>query len=497
MIASADKIVTKALGEILRDLCDTGTSAGINITGLAIDSRQIRAGYLFLAMPGSSADGRKYIDDAIKRGAAAVLYEHHKAQIGKNYPVPVIALNNLRDVAGKIADRFYDSPSQSLTVIGITGTNGKTTCTQLLTQTLSQSSKKCAVIGTLGCGFLGGLDETFHTTPDVVTVHKLLSEYRDAGAEYVCMEVSSHALAQGRVNEVEFDIAVFTNLSRDHLDYHGTMDVYGAAKATLFGYDSLRYAVINHDDSFGRDLIATLGQKKSSLVKVISYGIDSGDVRAQQVMPRHDGLDMTVTTPMGEATVRSHLFGRFNANNLLAVLAVLLVSDYSLQQAVERLSNVQPVAGRVEGFGGDAFPWVVVDYAHTPDALEQVLKALREHTQGQLWCVFGCGGNRDRGKRPQMGRLAEQLSDVVILTDDNPRHESSDDIINDIVGGMTSRPEVIRPRERAIRFAVQQAAADDIVLVAGKGHETYQQIGDDRLPYSDRETVQAILGEAA
>ncbi len=308
------------------------------------------------------------------------------------------------------------------------------------------------------------------------------------------MEVSSHALDQSRTSAVAFDIAVFTNLSRDHLDYHGDMNSYALTKTRLFEVESVKTAVVNIEDPFGRTLCARL----SGRMDTVSYGLSEGDVYARELRTGRDGLELDIVTPQGSTQLRSPLYGRFNASNLLAVLAVLLACGVDLEAATARLARVKAVAGRVERFGGQAgLPLVVVDYAHTPDALEQVLCALREHTHARLYCVFGCGGERDRGKRPKMGRLAEELADVVVLTDDNPRNESGDRIIEEIATGMHGPARVIRDRTAAIRAVIGEAGQDDVVLIAGKGHEAYQQVGDCRVPYSDRETVRTVLGEAA
>jgi len=314
----------------------------------------------------------------------------------------------------------------------------------------------------------------------------------------VSMEVSSHALDQGRVNEVAFDLAVFTNLTRDHLDYHGSMEAYAAAKANLFEWRTLKHAVINIDDPFGRTLLEKIQGRVGERVATLTYGLEGGDITARKVVPTQHGLVLDVETRWGEARLESPLFGRFNAYNALAVLATLLLLEVPLAEAVKRLRNVHPVPGRTERFGGrNGRPLVIVDYAHTPDALEKVLASLREHTRGKLICVFGCGGDRDRGKRPLMGAAAARLADEVIVTDDNPRTESAQQIIDDIRAGMKDMPRVMRDRTQAIADAIAGAAPEDIVLVAGKGHEDYQQIGTTRIPYSDRATVRSILGEAA
>ncbi len=483
---------TRRLSDLLTGIAAVAPMEDVDIAGISADSRRIEPGWLFLAAPGTRADGRAFIAGALARGAAAIVYEH--GELPLDVAVPAIPVQGLAARIGEIADRFFGSPSQKLFVVGVTGTNGKTTCTHLLAQVLDNPEARCGLIGTLGVGFPEALAPATHTTPDAISVHALLSKFVRSGASSVCMEVSSHALDQGRVQGVAFDVAVFTNLTRDHLDYHGTMQHYAAAKTRLFEFAGLRAAVINGDDELGRALIGKVEQR----IKVVSFGFEQGDVRATQVTPATDGLTLDVVTPLGEVTLRSPLLGRFNAANLLAVLAVLLESGMDLKQAAVRLSLARPVVGRMERFGGDAVrPLVVVDYAHTPDALQQALAALREHTRGRLWCVFGCGGDRDRGKRPLMGGIAERLADVVVLTDDNPRHEPPQMIIDDILAGMQTTPTVVRERRHAIRLALHEAKSDDVVLIAGKGHEDYQQVGDLRHAYSDRAVVQELLGEAA
>jgi UDP-N-acetylmuramoyl-L-alanyl-D-glutamate--2,6-diaminopimelate ligase len=482
------------LRELLEGMTRVPGVANREVRGLQTDSRRVQPGDLFLALPGMLADGRDYIGDAVASGAGAIAYETDDGYRLPGAPVPAFGVSGLRHQIGVIADRFYGAPSRRLVVVGVTGTNGKTTCTQLLAQALDQPPRRCAVIGTLGSGFPGALNASIHTTPDAVSVQRLLADFLDRGAAHVAMEVSSHALEQGRVNGVRFHVAVFTNLTRDHLDYHGDMTAYGQAKAKLFAHEGLKYAVINHDDDFGRRLLDDVGAP----VTCLSYGIEGGDVRAREVRPSPEGLWLRIQTPYGETELRSPLIGHFNVYNLLAVLATLLALGMELRDAAARLARAQAPAGRAERFGGaKGLPLVVVDYAHTPDALEKILMALREHTRGKLCCVFGCGGDRDRGKRPVMGEIAERLADVVLLTDDNPRHESGDAIIAGIVGGMRAAPRIIRDRRNAIATAIEGAMEGDIVLIAGKGHEDYQQVGDERFPYSDRETVRNLLGEAA
>jgi UDP-N-acetylmuramoyl-L-alanyl-D-glutamate--2,6-diaminopimelate ligase len=482
------------LRELLEGMARVPGVTNRAVRGLQTDSRRVQPGDLFLALPGMLADGRDYIGDAVASGAGAIAYETDDGYRLPGAPVPAFGVSGLRHQIGVIADRFYGAPSRRLVVVGVTGTNGKTTCTQLLAQALDQPPRRCAVIGTLGGGFPGALNASVHTTPDAVTVQRLLAEFLEQGAAHAAMEVSSHALEQGRVNGVRFHVAVFTNLTRDHLDYHGDMTAYGLAKAKLFAHEGLKYAVINHDDDFGRRLLTDIGAP----VTCLSYGIEGGDVRAREVRPSPEGLWLRIQTPQGETELRSPLIGHFNVYNLLAVLATLLALGVELNDAAARLARAQAPAGRAERFGGaKGLPLVVVDYAHTPDALEKILMALREHTRGKLCCVFGCGGDRDRGKRPVMGGIAERLADMVLLTDDNPRHESGDAIIADIAGGMRAAPHIIRDRRNAIATAIQGAAEGDIVLIAGKGHEDYQQVGDERRPYSDRDIVRELTGEAA
>jgi len=486
--------VARALSQLLEGMASVPTSAmDRNITGVTLDSRQVQEGFLFLAYPGERVDGRDYIMDAIGRGAAAVAYEAQDEAIA-GLGVVAIPVAGLCGQVGNIAERFYEHPSRLLTMIGITGTNGKTTCAQLLAEALDEPAARCGVMGTLGNGFPGQLSPGTHTTPDPVSLRKELASLISRHAKWVCMEVSSHGMAQGRVEGLEFDVAVFTNLSRDHLDYHGDMQSYGLAKARLFDWPGLKHAVINVEDPFGQDLIQGL----DSSVALTSYGLEKGDVHALDLDLNAHGVTLRVVTPQGEGVLRSTLIGRFNASNLLAVLACLLVLGVDFETAVQRLAQSTPVAGRLERFSGDeGSPLVVVDYAHTPEALRQTLMALREHTVGRLICVFGCGGDRDRGKRSVMGQIAEQLADVVVLTDDNPRHESPQAIVADIRSGMHSDPVVIHDRVDAISWGIHEAGENDLVLIAGKGHEQTQQIGDDSLPLSDRETVSRFLGVAA
>jgi UDP-N-acetylmuramoyl-L-alanyl-D-glutamate--2,6-diaminopimelate ligase len=471
---------------LLQQLANVGVRPG-HITS---DSRQVGAGDLFVAYPGESADGRDYIGQAIARGAAAVLWEREQGRWSEDWRVPNIGVSGLRGQVSGIAGEFYGQPSQGLWMIGVTGTNGKTSCSHWLAQCLTRLNRKTAVVGTLGNGFPEALSEAVNTTPDPIVLQARLAEYLGQGATAVAMEVSSHGLAQGRVNGVKFDIAVLTNLSRDHLDYHGSMELYAAAKARLFDWPQLKCAVLNADDAFGAELAREHVRQGR---RVLTYGIEGGDVNCTSLQLDESGVRMSVTSPWGAAEVMAGVLGRFNASNVLAVLATLLASDVPLDAAVGALREIRPVAGRMQQLGGGAKPLVVVDYAHTPDALEKVLDSLREQCRGRLVCVFGCGGNRDKGKRPLMGEVVSRRADSAVVTSDNPRHEEPRAIIDDIVAGMAGNYHIEEDRAAAIDNAIRAAQAGDIVLLAGKGHEPYQQIGDSKLPFSDAEAAQRVL----
>ena len=490
-----------ALSALLRDLAVVPAVAERVVRGVQLDSRQVRAGDVFLACDGVQRRGRDFIPAALANGAIAIVYE---IAAGETAPLPLltgdetpqIAVVNLAQRAGLIAERFYNEPSRDLFMVGVTGTNGKTSCSHYLAQALDSAAAPCGIIGTVGNGLLGDLQSGTHTTPDAVSLHALLAALRDEGARSVVMEASSHALDQGRVNAVAFDVAVFTNLTRDHLDYHGDMAAYGAAKQKLFHQPGLRYAVTNADDDFGRGLLANLRTE----VQAVSYGLGGAaadaipHLQASAVQLHDDGMRFSVQSPWGAGEVRLPLLGRFNVSNVLAVLATLLITGMEFNEALRRLARLEAVTGRMQRFGGGNAPLVVVDYAHTPDALEQALMALRAHCRGLLWCVFGCGGDRDRGKRPLMGAVAARLADRVVITDDNPRSEDPAASAADIMEGSgDAAAEVIHDRAAAIARALQAATAGDVVLIAGKGHETYQQIGTQYLPFSDQAVVARLL----
>jgi UDP-N-acetylmuramoyl-L-alanyl-D-glutamate--2,6-diaminopimelate ligase len=476
------------------------------VSDLTLDSRQVRAGSLFFALPGQNLHGLEFAVDAANRGASVVLWELSGEVAPPALPPGVFAaaIPNLKNLVGRIADRFFNWPSSHLRMVGITGTNGKTTCAYLLAQCLERLGNAAAYMGTIGWGRPAALAEPTHTTPDAVTVHRTLAQLRTSGVREVAMEVSSHALDQGRVDGVRFQVAAFTNLTRDHLDYHGTMHRYGASKAKLFQVAELKHIVLNVGDEFGR----TLAQTYAGSASLIAIWVGAGEsgwladraLHATQVRLDPRGISMELDGSFGKLTVATQLMGRFNAENSLIVIACLLSLGVSLPDAANALAESKPAPGRMEVLKTDARnkPTVVVDYAHTPDALSKALRAAREHCAGALWCVFGCGGDRDSGKRPVMGAIADELADQIIVTDDNPRSEDPQAITAAIAGGIKSHAvRVIHDRGDAIAAALKEAQATDVVLIAGKGHEDYQIYGETRRPFSDRREALRYLGAAA
>jgi UDP-N-acetylmuramoyl-L-alanyl-D-glutamate--2,6-diaminopimelate ligase len=465
---------------------------------LTSDSRQVRAGDAFAAYPGQVGDGRAFIPDAIARGAGSVLWEALSFRWDAAWRVSNVAVDDLKAKLGALADYVYGGPSRALFVVGVTGTNGKTSCTHWIAQCLDACGRKSGIIGTLGNGLAGSLDASARTTPDAAEIHETLARLRDAGATAVAMEVSSHGLAQGRVNAVEFDVALFTNLTRDHLDYHGTMAAYAAAKAGLFAWPTLEACVINADDPFGRTLADTARARGQ---RVLTYGLGGADIAATRVVATPAGVEISLATPWGRGDIAPRVAGTFNASNVLGVLGVLLASGVALDAALAALARVTPPPGRMQRLGGGREPLVVIDYAHTPDALDKVLAALRPAVAagGALVCVFGCGGERDPGKRPEMGRIAAERADRIVVTDDNPRGEDPAGIAAAIVEGIRAAGRedftLVHDRGAAIGQAVSGARASDVVLVAGKGHEPYQERNGVRTPFSDADAAAAALRE--
>ena len=464
------------------------------------DSRKIQTNDVFIACQGEYADGRDYIADAIANGASFVYWDDDGAfQWQPQWRVPNQGISELKQRAGMVAAQAYNNFSGCLNAIGVTGTNGKTSITQWLAQAIDdlEHAPSCAIIGTVGNGFVGKLQATTHTTPDPVAVQTLIRQFKQQGAKHIAMEVSSHGLAQYRVNGVPFRTAVFTNLTRDHLDYHGNMAEYGATKARLFYWQGLQNAIINSDDPFGAALAAELKRDQGSL-KIYTYGFnEQADIRITHFATSHQGMSISLATPWGNGSAQTQLLGRFNAQNFAAALGVLCATGYGFQAALTALSRIRPATGRMDCIIQPNKPLVVVDYAHTPDALEKALTTLREIRQpeSQLWCVFGCGGDRDRGKRPLMGAVASQFADRVVVTSDNPRTEQPQAIIADILPAVP-QPALVEPdRKAAIEQTIAQAQAQDIVLIAGKGHETYQDVQGVKHHFSDFEVAQGALGQ--
>lgn len=472
------------------------------IRGLATDSREVRPGGLFLACRGTESHGLAYLDQAIERGAVAVAWEPSTLYPHMACSLPSLPVANLSRQVGSIAARFYGHPSRDLFALGVTGTDGKTSCTHMFAQMAQALGHRCGVLGTIGFGFLDALAPATHTTPDPVALQAWLARLAEEGADCLAMEVSSHALDQGRIRGVELDAAIFTNLSRDHLDYHGDLDNYARAKRRLLDTPELKALIINADDDYGARWIAEFAKRRP----VVAYAIDREPacaqwLRAVDIEKSAQGLAFALRTPDAEYQVRSGLLGHFNIYNLLAVTAAWLAAGEALPRIVAAIGQIHTVPGRIEPFRAEGKPLVVVDYAHTPGALSQVLRAVAEHrpSGGRIICVFGCGGDRDRGKRPQMAAVAAELADQLILTDDNPRSESPQDIIADMLAGLPPGRayQVIHDRATAIDRAIAMAAAEDVVLIAGKGHEDYQQIGRDKRPFSDRKQVARVLGQEA
>ncbi len=470
------------------------------VHGLQIDSRGLKKGDLFIACFGRNHDARDYISDAIASGVSAVLAESgngwHGLQIIEG--IPILAVDNLAARISEIAARFFGRPTKSLSVIGITGTNGKTSCSQFIAQLFNAFGFRCGVMGTMGYGIFGEIKQTQLTTPDAVFTQMALAEMHHAQIEPVAMEVSSVGLHQKRVAAVDFDTAIFTNLSRDHLDYHESMEVYAENKRRLFTMPGLKNAVVNLDDQYALSMINAI----RSDVDVLTYSIESktATVHAESFKLNRRGFEARICTPIGDGVISGQLLGGFNFSNVLAVVAGALTYlprhfNLSIESLCEKVSALKPVTGRMEIVAEDDEISAVVDYAHTPDGLRSALSALKEHFDGKIWCVFGCGGNRDKGKRPLMGEIAEQFADKLILTDDNPRNEAGDVIIQHILSGIGSPDNVIVERDRALAIstAVKNARQGDVVLIAGKGHENCQESGGVKHLFSDANQVRLAM----
>lgn len=489
--------LVKLLDGLLED--SSALDAAIELKGIALDSRKVKAGFAFVAVAGALEHGLLYAQKAIENGASVVIYEHRGSDAFALDELDCyqVAIKELGSKLGDIANRFYQSPSSRLDVIGITGTNGKTSCSQFLAQLTPESG----VIGTLGWGEEGDLKQTLNTTPDALAIQEMLAEFVSQKKQAVVMEVSSHGLQQGRINEVNFKGAVFTNLSRDHLDYHGSMEQYLQAKLLLFKQPELQFVVVNTDDASGERFLAVVDKKVKrwafSATGKQSQSVEN--VTAVDVDFSLQGIVFIVCWRNEKARVQTRIVGDFNLENILAVITVLLAQGCSLDEAANKVNHLLPVSGRMERFGGCGKPFVFVDYAHTPDALEKVLVGLKKYRQQTLWVVFGCGGNRDKGKRAQMGIIAESQAEQVVVTNDNPRFEDAEQIVNDILSACSGNNiEVIQDREKAIRTVIKKAAKNDCIVIAGKGHEDYQDIKGVKHPFSDQSVVrQALLERVA
>lgn len=477
------------LNELLAGLADVDSP--LEIAGIALDSREVEPGYAFIALADATVN---YVRQAIEKGACAILFEQDLADFQDKQDfsaVEWIGIANLSSHLADIAARYYNYPARHLDVIGITGTNGKTSCSQFLAQVLADSM----VIGTLGWGTWGNVKFTGYTTPNAVVLQKILAETVAQGKKTVVMEVSSHGVQEKRIAQTLFKGAVFTNLSRDHLDYHSSMEEYFNAKLQLFKRPELEFAVINRDDQYGQKIITELGPSVALWTFSKQEQISSARcVQAKNIRCSINGIQFEVCCDNQTALINSRLYGEFNVENMLAVLTTLLALGFSLDVAAEKISDLQSVPGRMEYFGGNGKPTVFVDFAHTPDALEKVLQTLKHHQPKSLSVVFGCGGNRDAGKRALMGSIAEKLADKIIITDDNPRFEEGDNIIADILSGCKNQNlTVIRDRALAIKTAISQATSDDCIVIAGKGHEDYQEVRGVKSPFSDQAIVKKAL----
>jgi UDP-N-acetylmuramoyl-L-alanyl-D-glutamate--2,6-diaminopimelate ligase len=516
---------TMTLSQLIADFAISGDCPDVAIEGIALDSRQVQPGDLFVAIKGTASDGVAFIPQAIERGAVAVLIEKDQL-VGSlvdglidvtQTAIPVIGVDSLSEYVSDIAGVFYGEPSTKMCLTAITGTNGKTTCSRLFAELMEALASKqagaAAFIGTLGYGMVShadyraphdsaqppsaanksGVTETGLTTPDAVAMQRILAELASRGAQHVALEVSSHSLVQRRVAGLAINTAVFTNLSRDHLDYHGDINAYAAAKARLFAMQGLQRAVINVDDAVGRAILANLDQS----VEAYSFSLEDSDadIYCSTIGLSPEGLRASLVTPWGQGEISSPLLGKFNLANLLAVIGAAGAQGHSLADILRVIPSLRAVPGRMELVDASAQPAVVVDYAHTPDALEKALQALRVHCQGSLWAVFGCGGDRDTGKRSEMGEIAQRCADKVLVTSDNPRTESPQQIIDHILQGTGREVMVESDRRAAIRQAIFAADKNDVVLIAGKGHEDYQILGAQRLPFSDQNEARLALRE--
>ena len=499
-----EKIVPMTLFELLKGLMEISNFDYMDrkVTGIQLDSRLVNTGDLFIACSGRNHDARNFIDQAIRKGCGAVLAEFtsgmNRLELRAN--VPIVGVENLSKKVSEVASRFYHHPSSQLKVIGITGTNGKTSCSKFIATTLQKLGYRCGMMGTLGCGFPDALEKTLLTTPDAVFAQWQLAQMVSKDCDHVAMEVSSVGLDQKRVEAIRFDTAVFTNLTRDHLDYHKTMSEYSESKRKLFQWPDLKSAVLNLDDKFSLSLINSI--RKGVEIFTYSVGNKSASVYSEGLTFSKSGYSALVNTPFGCKELSGELLGRFNFSNVLAVIATLISlmarensGRIDVAKIMDGISSLNSADGRMEIVNSPNEITTIVDYAHTPDSLRNALETLKCHSKGEIWCVFGCGGNRDEGKRPIMGEIAELFADHIVITDDNPRDEPGDRIVSQILSGIKKYQNVsiIRNRGEAISYAIASASPADLILIAGKGHETYQEISGGRVLFSDKVHAKSAL----
>ena len=500
---ASPQVITVSLSDLLNAFPDISRCPATPIHGLALDSREVKSGDLFIALKGAQTDGAKYIAQAVDRGAAAILVEEGK--VAEEFSsavatsVPVIVVANLAEYVSDIAGEFYANPSRQMAVTAITGTNGKTTCAQLLANLFELLGEPAGYVGTIGYGSASvepqvdseGTQSGVLTTPDAIAMQRILAQLHNAGARRVAIEASSHGLVQRRIAGLQIDTAIFTNLTRDHLDYHGDLNNYAAAKSRLFAMSGLKHAVINLDDNVGRLILANL----DPAVDGITYSFENhtADIHCDRIELGAAAIRAEIVTPWGRGRLVSSLLGKFNLANLLAVIGAAGMQGFKLDDILSAVSKLNAVPGRMELVDASDRPSVVVDYAHTPDALDKALRALRNECRGKLWVVFGCGGDRDKGKRAEMGKVADMLADHVVVTSDNPRSEPPQQIIDQVLLGISRTVIAEADRRDAIRNTIDAAAVDDIILIAGKGHEAYQIVGASRLPFSDQAEARTAL----
>lgn len=495
IVTACEPSTGSSLGALLEGYVSIPTGLDTVVTAVCDDSRTVSRGALFFARPGRRVDGRRFVGDAIGSGAAAVVIEGGPTSVRHDDGVVTVRIPEVSGAIGHAASRFYAEPSKHLSIAAVTGTNGKTSVSHLAARACGE---RCAVMGTLGAGSPDRPETVSLTTPGPIEIHRRLAALRDTGYDSVVMEVSSHALDQRRIEAVDIGTAVFTNLSRDHLDYHADMDAYARAKASLFDVEGLEHAAVNVDDPFGRDLLASVAGGINTVALTLADApapANSAPSVTGRIAGEGQGLSLDVVSPWGRGRLATRLLGRFNAYNLLSAIAIACLNGHRFDSVLQRLRGAEPIVGRMQRLGGGARPLVVVDYSHTPEALRNALAALEPLCEGDLWCVFGCGGERDRGKRRQMAEAAQEAADRVVVTDDNPRGEDGDAIVADILDGF-ARPDEVqveRDRGRAIQRAIAAARAADVVLIAGKGHEVHQERNGVRFPFSDVAVARRML----